>query len=73
MGPCQYERNACRAQKGRVFTARGENMENYGVVPDIVIDNGPADFLAGRDKQIEAAVQELQKELNQKKPVAKTQ
>ncbi|MFO1396836.1 MAG: hypothetical protein U1F48_07205 [Burkholderiales bacterium] len=26
MGPCQYERNACRAQKGRVFTARGEEV-----------------------------------------------
>lgn len=26
MGPCQYERNACRAQHGRVFTARGEEV-----------------------------------------------
>jgi len=26
MGPCQYERNACRAQKGRVFTAKGEEV-----------------------------------------------
>lgn len=61
--------SAIRTPGSGVFTAKGENMENYGVVPDILIDNGPADFLAGRDRQIEAAVQELQKELNQKKPV----
>jgi hypothetical protein len=26
MGPCQYERNACRKQKGRVYTAKGEEV-----------------------------------------------
>jgi hypothetical protein len=26
MGPCQYERNACRAKGGRVFTQRGEEV-----------------------------------------------
>ncbi|MFO1314624.1 MAG: hypothetical protein U1F58_03390 [Burkholderiales bacterium] len=26
MGPCQYERNLCRAKGGRVFTARGEEV-----------------------------------------------
>jgi len=26
MGPCQYERNACRAQGGRVFTQKGEEV-----------------------------------------------
>jgi tricorn protease len=38
-------------------------MENYGVQPDIFIDNTPEDNLAGRDRQLEAAVQELQKQL----------
>ena len=61
--------SALRTPGSGVFTARGENMENYGVVPDVWIDNGPADFLTGHDRQIEAAVQELQKELNQKKSV----
>jgi hypothetical protein len=26
MGPCQYERNLCRAKGGRVYTAKGEEV-----------------------------------------------
>jgi tricorn protease len=39
------------------------NMENYGVQPDILVDNAPDDSLAGRDRQLEAAVAELLKQL----------
>jgi tricorn protease len=39
------------------------NLENYGVQPDIRVDNMPEDNLAGRDRQLEAAVAELLKEL----------
>lgn len=39
------------------------NMENYGVQPDIAVDNSPEDNLAGRDRQLEAAVEELLKQL----------
>jgi tricorn protease len=39
------------------------NMEGYGVKPDIFVENSPEDNLAGRDKQVETAVQELLKEL----------
>jgi tricorn protease len=39
------------------------NMENYGVQPDIRVDNTPEDNLAGRDRQLEAAVTELLREL----------
>ncbi|HVG30953.1 MAG TPA: S41 family peptidase [Pyrinomonadaceae bacterium] len=39
------------------------NLENYGVQPDIRVDNTPEDNLAGRDRQLEAAVAELLKEL----------
>ncbi len=42
------------------------NMENNGVKPDILVENTPEDNLAGRDRQIETAVQELLKELNGK-------
>lgn len=49
------------------------NMENYGVQPDIPVENSPEDNLAGRDRQLEVAVQELLKELGQKKSVAKNE
>ena len=37
-------------------------MENYGVQPDIRVDNSPEDNLAGRDRQLETAVEELMKQ-----------
>ncbi|HKG78943.1 MAG TPA: S41 family peptidase, partial [Pyrinomonadaceae bacterium] len=40
------------------------NMENYGVQPDMLVDNKPEDTLAGRDRQLEVAVEELMKQLN---------
>ncbi|PYS87180.1 MAG: hypothetical protein DMF70_01095 [Acidobacteria bacterium] len=43
------------------------NMENYGVQPDIRVDNSPEDNLAGRDRQLEAAVEELLKQLGSAK------
>jgi tricorn protease len=48
-----------------VFLADGKrtNMENNGVQPDILIDNSPEDNLAGRDRQLETAVEELMKQL----------
>ncbi|MDB6021650.1 MAG: peptidase, partial [Pedosphaera sp.] len=42
-----------------VYTAKGQDFENYGVPPDVYIDNTPADFLAGHDRQIEKAVEIL--------------
>ena len=44
--------------------AKRTNMENYGVQPDLLVDNKPEDNLAGRDRQLEAAVDELMKQLN---------
>lgn len=46
-----------------VYTVRGENMENYGVQPDIYVDNGPADFATGHDRQIEKAIEVLRAEM----------
>ena len=40
-----------------VSLANGQNMENYGVPPDVWVDNTPADFLSGHDRQIEKAVE----------------
>jgi len=39
------------------------NMENYGVQPDIRVDNSPEDTLAGRDRQLETAIDDLLKQL----------
>jgi tricorn protease len=46
-----------------VYTADGKNFENYGVPPDILVDNTPADFLSGHDRQIEKAVEVLKAQL----------
>lgn len=48
-----------------VYLADGKrtNMENFGVRPDILIDNSPEDTLAGRDRQLETAIAELLKEV----------
>ena len=43
-------------------------MENYGVPPDVLVDNSPTDFVRGRDAQIERAVEVLKAELAAKKP-----
>ena len=44
----------------------GENMENFGVPPDVYVDNTPADHLKKRDAQIEKAVEVLREELTKK-------
>ncbi len=47
-----------------IYTSTGQNMENYGVPPDIYVDNTPTDFQTGHDKQLEKAVAVLQDEMN---------
>jgi tricorn protease len=52
-----------RTPASAAFTATGEDMENYGVPPDVLVDNGPADFLSGHDRQIEKAIEVLRGEM----------
>ena len=47
------------------------NMENTGVKPDIFVENTPEDNLAGRDRQLEVAVEEVMKDLKPRDAVAK--
>jgi tricorn protease len=46
-----------------VYTADGKNMENFGVPPDVTVDNTPEDFLGGHDRQIEKAIEVLRSQM----------
>ena len=41
----------------------GENLENFGVPPDIYVDNTPADFLGHHDRQVEKAIEVLKSQM----------
>jgi len=55
--------SAIRTPGAGVWTASGQNMENFGVKPDVYIDNTPEDFMKGRDAQIEKAVETLKADI----------
>jgi tricorn protease len=46
-----------------LWNVNGTNLENYGVPPDVYVDNTPSDFLKGRDAQLEKAVEVLRESL----------
>jgi tricorn protease len=47
-------------------TPEGVDMENHAVQPDLYVENRPEDLLAGHDRQLEAAVGELLREMGAK-------
>jgi tricorn protease len=49
-----------------VWTVTGQNMENFGVPPDVLVDNTPGDFIKGRDMQIEKAIEVLKADLGRR-------
>jgi tricorn protease len=51
------------------FNMDGTDMENHGAVPDVEIPLTPADIAAGRDPQLEAAIEALKDEAAAKKPL----
>ena len=52
------------APRGGFFTRDGRwAVENEGVAPDIDVENYPKDIIAGRDPQLERAVQEAMRML----------
>jgi tricorn protease len=54
------------------FDPRGAwGIENHGVEPDIVVDIMPADFQAGRDPQLERAIEVAMKQMQLSRPPAK--
>jgi tricorn protease len=46
-----------------VSNADGQNLENYGVPPDVLVDNTPSDFLSHHDRQVEKAIEVIRGEL----------
>jgi tricorn protease len=59
--------SAIRTPASGVWTMTSQNMENFGVPPDVYVDNTPGDFLKGRDMQIEKAIEVLKGEIASKK------
>jgi tricorn protease len=47
------------------WDANGWSIENFGVAPDIEVDNTPADHMAGRDAQLERAIEYLKDKLEE--------
>jgi tricorn protease len=64
---------AIRTPGSGVWTVKGQNMENFGVPPDVLIDNTPADFVKGRDAQLEKAVDVLKAEVGKKTSTSQPQ
>ncbi len=50
-----------------LWNVNGTDLENYGVPPDVYVDNTPADFLKGFDAQLKKAVEVLQEDLKKLK------
>ncbi|HUB80137.1 MAG TPA: S41 family peptidase [Bryobacteraceae bacterium] len=46
-----------------VTNAEGQNLENYGVPPDVLVDNTPGDFLTHHDRQVEKAIEVIRAEM----------
>jgi tricorn protease len=58
--------------RGAYNPARGAwDVENYGVTPDIEVEITPKDFMAGRDPQLEKAVEVAMKQLEKTQPPVK--
>ncbi|HYL09885.1 MAG TPA: S41 family peptidase [Candidatus Acidoferrales bacterium] len=51
-----------------LWNVSGQNLENFGVPADVRVDNTPADYFAGRDAQLEKAVEVLKEELHKNPP-----
>ncbi|MGC9218468.1 MAG: S41 family peptidase, partial [Athalassotoga sp.] len=51
------------------FTDVGWGVENYGTDPDIEVDILPQDIANGRDLQLDKAIEEIIKEMDQNPPI----
>ena len=61
------------APRGGFFSKDGKwAVENEGVAPDIDVENWPKDVIAGKDPQLERAVEEAMRMLKEKPPTRMT-
>src|SRR5262245_33449 len=51
------------------WTAAGFGVENEGVPPDVVVEQWPADVIAGRDPQLEKAIEIVLQKLKESPPL----
>jgi tricorn protease len=63
--------SSIRTPSSGLWNVSGQNLENYGVPPDVYVDNTPEDFLKGRDAQLEKAVEVIKSEMDNNKKAAK--
>jgi tricorn protease len=52
-----------------IWTEEGFIVENEGVAPDIEVEQTPADVIAGRDPQLDKAIEVVMKQLAEQPPV----
>ncbi|MFI4943753.1 MAG: hypothetical protein ACHP85_10830, partial [Burkholderiales bacterium] len=52
------------------WTEQGFGVENEGVAPDVEVEQTPADVIAGKDPQLEKAIELALAELQKNPPVA---
>jgi tricorn protease len=62
------DRSSLTAPNLAIFTDEGYIVENEGVPPDIEVEMRPADVIAGRDPQLEKAIEIALAELKKNPP-----
>ena len=67
--PTLMDGGGVRAPNGAVYGLEGQwEVENFGVAPDIEVEFDPAAWRAGRDPQLEKAVEYLLEEIRKNPP-----
>ena len=51
-------------QVGSIGLKEGRYLENLQIEPDILVYNDPASVLDGKDQQLDAAIEEMMKEIS---------
>ena len=51
---------------GAIISVKGQDLENNSRLPDVEVDNLPEDFIQGRDRQLEKAVEVMRRTLKSK-------